>query len=88
MSWPKAVYDQIKNKTVDEIVSALKKDGWLFDESRGAIHVYYNPLSKRRVTIHYHPRKTYKSVKLLEKLISDDIGWSIEDMKRLKLIKK
>jgi predicted RNase H-like HicB family nuclease len=38
-----------------------------------------------RVTIHYHPKKTY-GAKLLKGLL-EDIGWSEEDMERLQLIK-
>ena len=39
----------------------------------------------RRVVIHYHPKKTY-GPQLLKALLSD-IGWSTDDLKRLKLIK-
>ena len=40
----------------------------------------------KRVTVHYHPGKTYGE-KLLKELIKD-IGWTEQDLLRLKLIKK
>ena len=41
----------------------------------------------RHVSIHLHPKKTYRSAKLLKGLFND-IGWSVEDLRRLKLIKR
>jgi len=38
------------------------------------------------VSIHYHPGNTY-AAKLLKALLAD-IGWTHDDMRRLKLIKK
>lgn len=83
MSWPPNVWNQVKNLTCDEIISALKKDLWEQDTKRGAELVYKK--GNRRVVIHYHPRKTYRSAKLLNNLI-EDIGWSEADLRRLKLI--
>ena len=40
----------------------------------------------RRVVIHYHPKKTY-GPGLLKDLVRD-IGWTDDDLIRLKLIKK
>lgn len=84
MKYSSNVWDQLKNLTADHVVQALKKDGWILDETSGAIHVYRKPDGKR-VSIHYHPRKTY-GPKLLKNLL-DDIGWSESDMKKLKLVK-
>jgi hypothetical protein len=39
----------------------------------------------RRVQIHYHPQKTY-GPKLLKDILGD-IGWSEQDMRKIKLIK-
>jgi len=87
MAYPANVWDQLKNLTPDEIIGALKKDGWRQDPtSKGAILgfiKYGNP--NQRITIHYHPKKTYGPGLLKGLLI--DIGWSDEDLKRLKLIK-
>jgi predicted RNA binding protein YcfA (HicA-like mRNA interferase family) len=85
MSFPKQIWDQLKNLTCDDIVRALEKDGWVLDITRGARRVYRHP-SGRRVAIDYHPQKTY-GPGLLRALL-EDIGWTVEDLRRLKLIKK
>ena len=84
MKLPKNIWDQLKNKSADELISALLKDGWVRDETQGAQQVYRHP-EGRRVSIHYHPGKTYGPHLL--KALFDDIGWSEDDMRRLKLIK-
>lgn len=84
MSYSRNVWQQIKNITKKELCRALEKDGWLMDETRGAVRVYRTQKGDR-VTIHYHAKDTFGE-KLLKKLLSD-IGWSEEDLKRLKLIK-
>lgn len=83
MQYPQHIWGQIKNTTADKLIRALKRDGWTKDETRGAILVYRR--DDRRVTIHYHPKKTY-GPKLLRALLSD-IGWNEEDLRRLKLIR-
>ncbi len=84
MKLPKQVWDQLKAKTCDDLISALLKDGWVHDETRGAVQVYRSGEGDR-VTIHYHPNKTY-GPSLLKALLAD-IGWSVDDMRRLKLVK-
>lgn len=85
MALSSSAWDQLKNKTADDLVSALIRDGWeLEPECKGAIQVYRDA-NGRRVGIHYHPHKTY-GPKLLKGLLSD-IGWDEKDLKRLKLIK-
>ncbi len=84
MRLPKNVWDQLKNKTANDLISALRKDGWILDVTRGAEQIYRHP-SGKRVSIHYHPKKTYGQ-SLLKALLAD-IGWSTDDMKRLKFIK-
>ncbi len=84
MAFPSHIWNQLKNTTAKELTKALERDGWKQDESRGAILVYLHP-DGRRITIHYHPNKTY-GVGLLKGLLSD-IGWDEKDFKRLKLIK-
>lgn len=84
MKWPDHVWKQLKNKTADDLISALKKDGATPDETRGAEQIYILR-DGRRISIHYHPKKTY-GAKLLKGLL-EDIGWTEDDMRRLKLIK-
>ncbi len=84
MGFSKQIWDQIKNKSVEELISTLKRDGAVLDTSRGAAQVYIYPDGKR-IAIHYHPHKTYGPA-LLKALI-EDIGWTEDDLRRLKLIK-
>jgi len=84
MTIDRRIWEQLKNITCNEIISALKKDGWTHDITRGAVQVYVK--GGKRVTIHYHPGKTYGE-KLLKGLL-DDIGWTTEDLKQLGLVKK
>lgn len=84
MSFSTNVWNQLKNTTAERLVKALRDDGWEHEVTRGATQAYRHP-DGRRTVIHYHPKSTYQP-KLLKKLISD-IGWSEEDLRRLKLIK-
>ena len=84
MTFPSHVWKQIRNLSVDELINALEKDGWVRDVTRGAVLVFRHP-DGRRVTVHYHPHKTY-GPKLLKALLAD-IGWTQDDLRRLKLIK-
>lgn len=84
MNYTKQVWDQLRNLTADRLIKALEKDGWIRDIRTSNFHVYRHA-DGRRVISHYHTQKTYGQ-KLLKGLL-DDIGWSAEDLKRLKLIK-
>ena len=85
MSFAKNVWNQLKNTTVERLIKALEKDGWNRDiEASGGVLVFLK--GTERVTIHYHPKKTY-GANLLKGLIAD-IGWDEDDLKRLKLVKK
>ena len=84
MKYPSHVWKQLKNLTADDVKGALERDGWVRDVKCGAQLVYLHR-SGRRVSIHYHPGKTYRP-KLLKALL-EDIGWTINDLRRLKLIR-
>ena len=84
MKFPKFIWDQLKNLTADELMAALSKDGWKPDTTAGSQRIYKHP-DGRRVSVHYHAGKTF-GPNLLKSLF-DDIGWSIKDLQRLKLIK-
>lgn len=84
MTVPKHVWDQLRATTADELVKALLRHNWAFDSNSGAVHVYRRP-DGRRVAIHYHPRKSYGPGLL--KALLEDIGWTEQDLRRLKLIK-
>lgn len=84
MKYPPNIWNQLKNKTAKNFIRALEKDGAERDDTMGAEQIFRYP-DGRRISIHFHPKKTYKP-KLLKALL-EDTGWSIEDMKRLKFIK-
>jgi len=84
MKYSKNVWQQLKSITADELIRALEKDDWVRDIGVGAALVYRHE-DGRIVSIHYHPRKTYH--RSLFKGLLDDIGWTEDDMRRLKLLK-
>ncbi len=84
MKFSKQAWDQLRNKTADDLISALEKDDWTRDETRGAEQIYRHS-DGRRVSIHYHPGKTF-GPNLLKGLL-EDIGWTEAKMRQLKLIK-
>ncbi len=79
------VWEQLKNKTADELIQALEKDGAVKVGSQGSAQ-FYKLKSGFKIAIHYHPHKTYDP-KMLRYLIAQ-IGWTEQDLKRLKLIKR
>ncbi len=84
MKYPKHIWSQLKNISCEELISTLENDGFRLDTKVGSQRTYRRP-DERKITIHYHPHKTY-GPKLLKQLLSE-IGWTIEDIKRLKLVK-
>ena len=84
------IWNQLKNKTSQDLIKALKKDGWILDDTIGAVNSYRkvetNGTTSKRITIHVHSKNTYKP-DLLKHLL-DQTGWNKEDFIRLKLIKK
>ncbi|MCS6937529.1 MAG: type II toxin-antitoxin system HicA family toxin [Candidatus Bipolaricaulota bacterium] len=84
MSWPRPIWNQLKNLTADELIHALERDGWRRRRSKGAIFVYEHP-DGLQASGHYHPRKTFGSGLL--KALLKDIGWTEADLRRLKLIR-
>ncbi len=78
-------WNQLKNKTADDLIAALLMDGFLPDEKLRTERVYRHP-DGRKVIIHYHEGSRCYGAKLLKGLL-DAAGWSEKDLKRLKLIK-
>ena len=81
------MWGQLKGITAGELTSAVKRDGWSLDSSRGSIHVWTKVVNgeRRRVSIHIHPQKTF-GANMLKGLL-DAIGWTEEELRNLKLIK-
>ena len=84
MNYPANIWNQLKNISADELKKALEKDGWKLDGGKGSVLIYRHS-DGRRVSVHYHPIKTFGPNLL--KALFDDIEWTEEDLKRLKLIK-
>lgn len=85
MSFPKNIWEQLKSIPTRKLIAALEKDGFVPDEQLRAERVYRHP-DGRHVSIHYHTGSKCYRPSLLKSLFKD-IGWSEDDMRRLKLIK-
>jgi predicted RNA binding protein YcfA (HicA-like mRNA interferase family) len=79
-------YRQLRNVTAREIISALIRDGFVFDRQSGS-HQHYRHPDGRRVTVSFHhPGQTFP-LKTLRRMIEDQAQWSEADLKRLTLMK-
>jgi len=87
MAFSKHVWDQLKATTADELIAALKRDGFTQDPaSKDATIAFIKAgSSNQRIVIHYHPKKTFGPA-LLKGLLAD-LGWNERDLRRVKLIK-
>jgi predicted RNA binding protein YcfA (HicA-like mRNA interferase family) len=86
MAFAGNVWAQLKNITAGELAKALERDGWTRDTKGGSQYIYRKVASEpRRVSVHFHPGKTYGPATL--KGLLDDTGWTDVDLRRLKLIK-
>lgn len=88
MAFPPNIWNQLKNLSKDDLISALEKDGWkLSPMSGGSEREYIKEGSqRRRIVIHYHTRGETCGRKLLKGLL-EDIEWTETDLHRLKLVK-
>jgi len=80
------VHSQLRKVTVRELCAALERDGFVLDRQRGSHRVYYHPGDKRRVVIPCHRPRAPLPIETLA-AIAGDIGWTEDDLRRLKLIK-
>lgn len=91
MGYPKRISDQLKNVTPKDIIQALLRDGWV-DEgkksaARGFSRIDEHTNKRRYMTVHYHRGKTYGK-KQIYQLLHVDAGFSEDDLKRHKFIKR
>jgi predicted RNA binding protein YcfA (HicA-like mRNA interferase family) len=90
MALPKHVWDQLKATTIEEFISALKRDGFESDpaSSGGGTQAYIKCAKSGniRVVLHYHPGKSW-GPKFLKGLI-ESAGWTTSDLGRVGLIAK
>lgn len=80
MKFQKNIWERLKGITIEEIKKALIRDGCKREKN-----TYLHPTKKYIITIHYHPKKILNPG-LLKNYFLKETGWSIEDLKRLKLI--
>jgi predicted RNA binding protein YcfA (HicA-like mRNA interferase family) len=79
----KDIWEQIKNIDKKTLISALERDGWVYDTEHNKYRTYRKGTDK--ITIHYH-NTTFRNPKLLKRILAD-IGWQDDDYSRLKLFK-
>jgi predicted RNA binding protein YcfA (HicA-like mRNA interferase family) len=84
-SYQKHIWEQLKNKTADDLISALLKDGFLPDEEFRTERIYRHP-DGRKVSIHYHKGSQTYGAKLMKGLL-DVTKWTEKKMRQLKLVK-
>ncbi len=75
---------ELKNTPVRKLLRALEKDGFQYKKRKGSQRVYRHP-DGRRIVIHYHHSKDTLPPGTLKSFI-DGTKWSVNDLKRLKLI--
>lgn len=84
-SFSQNVWKQLKNKTADDLITALLKDGFKLADIVRTERIYRHP-DGRKVSIHYHKGSQTYGPSLLKALL-EDTQWSETDMRRLGLVK-
>lgn len=73
---------RLPSMTATAVIKKLKKGGFVFDRyAKGSHEIWYNPVTKRRVTVPNHPGKDIPTGTL--RAIIKESGYSIEDFIRL-----
>ena len=91
MACSRPIRNQLKGLTLEELAKALKRDGWI-EESRAGATIGFikttanGAATRRRVVLHVHPGKSFGP--RLPRALLNDIGWSEDDLVRLKLIRR
>lgn len=93
MAFTQNIWNQLKNLSKGDFISALERDGWVWEKrsgSSGSIRLFikFDPQGKplKRIEIHFHHSSDTMRPSLLKGLLTDT-GWATTDMRRLKLIK-
>jgi len=76
----------IKNITAKRLINALRRDGFIITTSRKGILIFRHP-DGRKVEIHFHHSGQTFPIGTLRAILQD-AGWTVPDLKRLKLIPK
>jgi len=73
---------RLPSMTASDVIKRLKKTGFVFDRyAKGSHEIWYNPETKRRVTIPNHPGADIPKGTL--NAIIREAGYSIEDFLQL-----
>jgi predicted RNA binding protein YcfA (HicA-like mRNA interferase family) len=79
-------YARLKTLTARRLVSALRRDGFTLDRQSGAHRHYMHPDGRRVTVSFHHPGQTF-APKTLKAMIELQAGWSLDDLRRLGLLK-
>lgn len=76
----------LRSLTARELISALIRDGFTLRSQSGS-HQRYRHADRRRVTVSFHhPGDTFPP-KTLRRMIEDQAHWTVEDLRRLRLLR-
>lgn len=79
-------YSKLRSLTARTLISALRKDGFLFERQEGS-HQIYRHSDGRQVTVSFHGLGETFPPKTRRDMIEHQAKWTLEDLKRLKLVK-
>lgn len=88
-TWSHRSIQQLRNKTKAEWIANLDRDRrWERAVQRGGSSVVFQRVDdkSRTVSIHYHPKETYRSTDLVKALL-ELICWTEESLKEGKFIR-
>lgn len=88
-TWSHQAIQQLRNKTKTEWIANLDRDGrWMRAAQRGGSAVVFQRVEdkSRTVSIHNHPKETYRSTDLVKALL-ELICWTEETLKSDKFIR-
>lgn len=79
-------YSKLRSFTVRRLIVALTKEGFSLVRRSGS-HRIYRHHDGRRVTVSFHKGSQTFSPKILKIMIEDQAKWTVNDLKRLKILK-
>ena len=79
-------YSKLRSLTVRKLIAALTKEGFSLVRRSGS-HRIYRHHDGRRVTVSFHKGSQTFSPKILKIMIEDQAKWTVNDLKRLKILK-
>jgi predicted RNA binding protein YcfA (HicA-like mRNA interferase family) len=80
-------YSKLRGLTARKLINALQRDGFIFSRQSGSHQIYYHP-DGRRVNVTFHKPSDTFPIKTLKRILEEEAGWTEEDLRRLKLLKK